>query len=520
MANRRKDIMEIKQIVLLHSKKVSNRKIAKRLSMSRNTVNDYVRKIKESGIKVSELLQLGEEDLNSLFSHCEVVEDARYTELIRFFPEVLISSKTTGFTFQSMWEQYRLTHEGGYGYTQFLEHYHRWNAKSTATLKLKHKAGECLLVDYAGDKLSWVDKQTGEIRDVDVFVACLPASGYTYVEASASQGKEDFIRSMRNCLNFLGGTPQVLVVDNLKSAITKSSKYEAIANRTFRDFALHYGAVINPTRPYRPKDKAMVERFVQIVYEQIYFRLRNETFFSLRELNDRIAELLTKLNNRNYKQLNRSRRDLFETLDYPQLQPLPAQPYVIKQFKRAKVQKTSHVYLSCDKHYYSVPHRYIGQRAQIHYTDRVVEVYLKHQRISSHLRDRTASGYSTKKEHLPSEHQFYLDWSPSFFIKKAKVIGPNTEQYIRRLFDQEGYAETKYKTAMGIIQLKRQYDFERIEKGCQVAILHPITSYQRIARILEKGLDQYADLFESPLDSKSHIPDHGNIRGPDYFSDN
>jgi len=263
-----------------------------------------------------------------------------------------------------------------------------------------------------------------------------------------------------------------------------------------------------------------VERFVQIVYEQIYFRLRNETFFSLRELNDRIAELLNKLNDRNYKELNCSRRELFIKLDYPLLQPLPAQPYVIKQFKRAKVQKTSHVYLSCDKHYYSVPHRFIGQRAQIHYTDQVIEVYIKNQRISSHLRDRTASGYSTKKEHLPTQHRFYLDWSPSFFIKKAKVIGPNTEQYIRRLFEQDGYAETKYKTAMGIIQLNRQYDSDRIEKGCQVAILHPITSYQRIVGILEKGLDQHADLFEVQPSTESHIPDHSNIRGPGYFSDN
>ncbi len=469
--------MEIRQIVLLHSKKVSNRKIAKRLGMSRNTVNDYVKKIKESDRKITELLELDDASLDSEFSRSEVGEDERYSELIKFFPEVLISSKRVGFTFQTMWERYRSNNENGYGYTQFLEHYHRWNAKSTATLKLNHKAGECLFADYAGDKLSWVDKQTGEIHDVDVFVACLPASGYTYVEASRSQGKTDFIPSMGNCLNFLGGTPQVLVVDNLKSAVTKSSKYEAIANRTFRDFSQHYGAVLNPTRPYRPKDKVMVEGFVQIVYEQIYFKLANETFFSLHELNERIAELLKKLNDRNYKGLNKSRRELFMALDYPRLQPLPTQPYVIKQYKRAKVQKTSHVYLSCDKHYYSVPHRFIGQRTQIHYTDRVVEVYIKHQRISSHLRDRTASGYSTKKEHLPSEHQFYLDWSPAFFIKKARAIGPNTEQYVRRLFDQEGYAETKYKTAMGIIQLKRQYASDRIEKGCQLAILHPITSY-------------------------------------------
>jgi transposase len=520
MANKRKDIMEIKQMLLQLTKKVSNRKIAKQLGMSRNTVNEYVTKFKQAGRTMEELLGMSEDQLDALFSKEETIKEKRYEELLKFFPEVLIGSKQVGFTFQSMWESYRRQHEDGYGYTQFLEHYHRWNRKSEVTLKLKHKAGECLLADYAGDKLYWVSKDTGEVHDVDVFIGCMPASGYTYVEASPSQKKGDLIHSVRHCLNFMGGSPQALIIDNVKSAVSKASKYEAIANRTFRDFAQHYGTVLNPTRPYRPKDKAMVERLVQIVYEQIYFPIRNETFFSLRELNDRIGELLEKLNDRDYKQLNRSRKELFMTLDYPLLSPLPSQPYVMKQFKRGTVQKTAHVYLSSDKHYYSVPYRFIGERVQIHYTDRLVEVYRKHQRIASHHRDRTASGYSTKKEHLPSQHQFYLDWSPAFFIKKAKIIGPNTEQYVRRLFDQNGYAETKYKTAMGIIQLKRQYEAERIERGCQLAILHPITSYQRIVGILEKGLDQHAHLFEPQPDTQSHIPNHDNIRGPQYFFDN
>jgi transposase len=520
MANKRKDTVEIKQIILLHQKKVSNRKIAKRLNMSRNTVNGYISKIRSLKLSVKELSGLSEEKLALLFGQDDHLDEHRHQTLIAFFPEVLRSSKLDGFTYQEIWKKYRLSHPDGYGYTQFLEHYHRWNSKSEATLKLKHIVGECLLVDYAGKKLGWVDKETGEVKPGETFLGCLPASGYIYMEVSPSQKKEDFSRSMVNCLNYLGGSPQCIVVDNLKSAVNKSSKYEAIANRSLRDLALHYGSALNPTRPYRPQDKAMVERIVQLVYQQIYFIMRDEVYFSLHALNERIAELLEKLNARKLSQLNCSRKELFLSIEYPALRPLPPEPYQLKKYKRAKVQKTSHVYLSEDKHYYSVPCRYIGKHTRIHFSDRVVEVYHNHQRIATHHRNRTASGYSTKKEHLPSEHQFYLDWSPSFFINKARKIGPQTEQYIKRLFEQGGYAEIKYKTAMGIIHLQKQYDSIRIEKGCQLAILHPVTSYNRLAGILQKGLDQHAHLFDSTDDTASHIPPHDNIRGPDYFSDN
>lgn len=520
MANKTKDIMEIKQIILLHQKKVSNRKIAKRLGMSRNTVNGYIAKIKSLELSCEELSTISEEKLALLFGQEDHQDETRHKTLVDFFPKVLRSCKQVGFTYLVMWEQYRSDHPDGYGYTQFLEHYHRWNSKTEATLKLNHKAGECLLVDYAGKKLGWVNKQTGEVQQVEVFLGCLPASGYIYMEGSPSQKGEDFCGSMINCFNYLGGSPQCVVVDNLKSAVNKSSKYEAIANRSLRDLALHHGSALNPTRPYHPQDKAMVERVVLLVYQQIYFVMRDEVYFSLHELNERIAELLERLNARKLSQLNCSRRELFLSIEQPLLQPLPPEPFQMKKYKRAKVQKTSHVYLSEDKHYYSVPYRHIGKRVQIHYSERVVEVYHNHQRIATHHRDRTASGYSTKKEHLPSQHQFYLDWSPSFFITKAKKIGPQTEQYVKRLFEQDGYAETKYKTAMGIVQLQRQYDSGRIEKACQIAYLHPVSSYNRLLTILQKGLDQHADLFESPDDKTSHIPPHDNIRGANYFSDN
>ena len=420
MANKKKDTMQIRQMLLLHDKGYSNRKIARQLEVSRNTVNNYIKQFETSSHTKEELLNLESDELDKLFGQGSVPKvDDRYQGLKSYFPKILEASKLVGFTYQKIWEEYRAEHPGGYGYTQFLEHFHKWNSKTEATLKLNHKAGGSLFADYAGDKLDWVNSTTGELSSEEMFVSCLPASGLIFTEPSSSQKLPHFIQSVMNCLAYLGGCPQTIVVDNLKSAVTKASKYEGIANRTFRELALHYGAVLNPTRPYRPKDKAMVERVVDLVYEQIYFPIRDEVFPSRYHFSERIRTLLDALNDRPYKQLGCSRRELFTSIEKHKLMPLPPAPFVIKKYKRAKVQKTSHVYLSEDKHYYSVPYRYIGKHTMIHFSDHLVEVYHKHQRVATHHRDRTASGYSTTKEHLPSHHQKYLDWMPPNYLSSS-----------------------------------------------------------------------------------------------------
>ena len=507
--------MVIKQLLKLKIDSYSNRRIAKILGINRNTVNEYIQLFNLSGKSIKELYALDEESLMALFKKEKQPSD-RFKTLLDYFIKVKKERSTPGFTFQNMWLEYKEEQSNAYGYSQFMDHYHNWSIEDKATLKLTHIAGEKLMVDYAGKKLSWVDTDTGEVIEVEVFVASLPASGYTFVMACPSQKKEDFTNCITRCLEFIGGVPKQIVVDNLKSAVSKASKYEAVTNRSLRELGLHYESALNPTRPYHPKDKAMVERMVRLVYEQIYFAMRNEVHFSLHELNERILELVHKLNARKLSQLDCSRADLFKEKELGLLQPLPSQRYELKEHQRSKVGKNCHVYLSKDKHYYSVPYRFIGKRTQIRYTFKMVEVYYGNERIALHFRDRTKSAYSTKKEHLPSTHQYYLDWSPSFFLEKAKKIGPNTHQYISKLFDQNGRVETKYKTAMGIIQLKRQYEISRIEKAAQLAMWHPVVSYNRIKGILEKKLDQCPDIFDDQQDTESHIPSHENIRGEEF----
>jgi transposase len=259
-------------------------------------------------------------------------------------------------------------------------------------MKLEHEAGKEVYIDFAGKKLEIVNKENGEIIPVEVFVTILPNSQYTYVEACLSQKREDMIHCMGNALSYYGGVPKAIVSDNLKSAVTRASKHEPGINRTFKDFAHHYGCVINPTRSYAPQDKALVENAVNLVYQRIYYPLRDMTFFSLDDLNREIRKLLGPYNDLLFQRKQSSRRELFQSVERAYLKPLPQFRYEIKDYCRAKAQKIGYVYFSPDKTYYSVPYRYIGKSTMIHYTKSTVEVYFYHERIAFHKRESSHGG--------------------------------------------------------------------------------------------------------------------------------
>ena len=276
------DIMRIKQLLLLKSKSKSNRKIALVIGVDRNTVNQYVRKLQSSGRSFDELLRLDELELQKLFPSKEALDGNRYAVLHGLFPGFVNELKKPGCTRQHLWHRYQQEYIDHYGYSQFCQLFSNWLDSKKVSGKLNHIAGDKLYIDYAGKKLQIVDKHTGEVRDVEVFVGILPASSYTYVEASYDQTRESLVKSVGNCLHFFGGVPQAIVPDNLKSAVTKSSKYEPVINKTFRDMGHYYGCVINPTRAYSPQDKALVEGAVKLVYQRIYYEISNMTFFSLK----------------------------------------------------------------------------------------------------------------------------------------------------------------------------------------------------------------------------------------------
>lgn len=349
--------MDIKQLLTLHIDGMSNRKIASTLGISRNTINNYVRTINSCGYSDDELLSMEEYALHELFPTHSSVDAERYKELTAHFEHINKGLKEPGFTFLHHYEIYKDQAVNPYSYTQFMEHYHRKHAREKGSMKLEHEAGYELFIDFAGDRLSFTDPETGEVKDVEVFVAILPSSQYTYVEACPSQGRKDLIHCITNALKFYDGVPKAIVTDNLKAAVTRACKYEPKINRSLKDMATHYGCVINPTRTYSPQDKALVEHAVQLIYQRIYYPLRNITFFSLEQLNQAIRKELEKHNAKRLSLKQVSRYELFHSIEKNHLKPLPTSPYEYKEYCRVKVQKMGYVLFSPDKNYYSVPYR-------------------------------------------------------------------------------------------------------------------------------------------------------------------
>ncbi len=513
MAGIRLDIMDIRQLIQLKIKGYSNRKSAELLSVNRKTIDGYVGLFKSLGIRYSELLELDEKSLQDLFPNQSEVESLRYEQLSQYFPYFERELKKPGCTLQALWREYLNKHPDGYRHSRFNHHFNEYRQKVKASCKLEHKAGERLFIDFTGKKLEVVDKQTGEIARVNVFVGILPCSQQTFVHATKTQGKEDLIGAVVKCLEYFGGSPAAIVSDNLKAAVSRASKYEPVINRSFKDPGLHYGCSIDPARPYSPQDKAMVEGAVKLVYQRIFYPLGKHIFFSLESLNEQIGELTDQYNNCTLSQRSTTRNQEFPALEKQYLQPLPKNSYCLKAFKRLTVQKMGHICLSEDKHYYSVPYRFRGKRVEVQYTGHTVEVYFDRERIALHPRDARAGKYSTNKEHLSSHHKAYSEWNMDFFVGRARHIGEHAQEYVRGMILQRNYPETAYKQAQGILMLTKQYTPQRVDMACKRALAADHYSYRTIKKILENRMDQQPGEDSAQV----HIPFHENIRGSDHY---
>lgn len=513
MAGKRIEMMDLRQLILLKKQGFSNRKIGRLLQISRNTVNDYVQSFEYMGQSYEQLLALEDAALKELCAPGSEPSRERYEQLTSQFEYFSQELKKPGCTLLTLWHEYRQQAGEGYGYTQFVHHYNQWTNQLNISGKLVHKAGQKAFFDYAGKKLYVVDRQTGQRTLVEAFVGILPCSQYTYVEASASQQFEQWIGSVQRCLEYFGGVPEAVVPDGLKAAVSKASRYEPVINKRFKDFALHYGCVVDPTRPYSPQDKALVEGAVKLIYQRIFYPLSKMTFFSIAELNAAIRGLLVKYNNYIFRLTSYSRKDLFLSTEKPYLKPLPATPYELRHYCRVKVQKMGYIFLSADKHYYSVPYRFIGKQVEVRYTSSTVEVFYNHERLCTHKRDRQPGAYTTQNEHMSSAHRAYGEWNLAFFQKKAEAIGPQTVSYITRIILQYSYPEIGYKQAMGIVHLKRWYDPGRIENACGRALALPHCSFRTIDNMLRSGTDRM-EVFNP---DSNHIPAHDNIRGAGHY---
>lgn len=516
MPNKKIDMNKVRKVLQLHLNGRSKSFISKYLSLSRNTVKKYIAISKILQIDLETLKSKTDAELNQLFGKEESETlNPKQQALYGFFPYMEKQLRKQDITFTRMWQEYIEKHPDGYQSTQFREYYKRWSNKVNPAMHMVHKAGDKMFVDYAGKTLQVTDMDTGEITEVQFFVAILGASQYTYAEASLSQRKEDFIASVENAIHYFKGVPAAIVPDNLRSAVTKSSKYEPVINETFEDFAQHYDTAVLPARAYCPKDKSLAEGAVKILYRRIYPELRKQTFYSLKDLNQAIwVELekhnLMKLTGRPY-----SRMDLFKELEENELKPLPVERYEIKQMAIATVFKNAHVHLKEDKHYYSVPFQYIKKKVKILYTSNRVEIYHQYNRIATHQRNYKPYNYTTVKEHMASNHQFMTEWTPQRFIDWGKSISKEVETFIIELLKSKAHPEQAYKSCIGVLSMGKKVGYDRLTSACKRASEFNIYNYKIIQNILEKNLDQAFDQEDEKQEQK--LPEHQNIRGDKYY---
>ena len=419
--------------------------------------------------------------------------------------------KRRGVTLMILWEEHRAECPDGHGYSQFCELYGRWRKKLSPTMRQTHLAGDKLFVDWAGDTVDIINPATGEVHAAHLFVAVLGASSYTYAEARWTETLPDWIDAHVNALDFLGGAPKAAVPDNLKTGITKPSRYEPGINRTYQDLAGHYGFVDLPARVRKPRDKAKVEAAVGIVSRYVLGRLRNRCFFSLEELNAAVRDWVTRINAKMMKRLEQSREQLFEKLDKPALMALPAERYQYAEWKRCTVAPDYHV--EVDSHYYSVPFRLLRETVEARFTGTTVELFHKGMRIASHPRSRLAHKHSTTPEHMPSSHRRYAEWTPQRMLREAEKIGPATTALLQAIMKAKPHPEQGFRSCLGILQLAKSYGVARLEAASQRGNDIRATTYGSIKSILQNGLDKAYAKPKTPDAS----PTHANIRGREYY---
>ena len=397
-----------------------------------------------------------------------------------------------------LWEEYRAVSPYGYGYSRFCDLYRAWKGRLTPTMRQNHVAGEKMFVDYAGATAEVIDGTSGEVLQAQVFVAVLGASNYTYAEATWSQTLPDWIGAHCRAFAFFGGVSRQIVSDNLKSGVIKACFHEPRINRSYAEMAAHYATAVIPTRLRKPRGKAKVEVGVQVVQRWILARLRNRTFFSLAELNQAIRELLEQLNSRVTRHLGASRQQLFEQLERPALSALPAQPYVYAEWKECRTGLDYHVEI--EKHYYSVPHRYLGYKLWARFTDRTVEIFASGKRIARHMRGRSNRRHTTLTEHMPSAHRRYATWTPERISRQAASVGTNAQALTDIIMRERRHPE-------------QGYGSERLEAACERALEIGARSYTAVASILRNNLDRRRP--EPATDGPAIL--HPNIRGSGYF---
>ena len=520
MPAERTAMRQVRDVVRMKAAGISAREIAIRIGVAPSTVRLTMKRLANAGLDETAVAALSDEALETrLFSRVGTKQGHRR----RVEPDFALihrELKRKHVTLQILWDEYIELHPDGYSYSRVCDLYRSFERRLSVTMRQTHVGGDKLFVDYAGDTVPVVvDRLKGTVRRAQIFVAVMGASNFSYGEATWTQGLGDWIGAHGRAFDAIGGVPNLLVPDNTKVAVIKACLYDPQINRTYAAMAAHYDTAVLPARPRKPRDKAKVEGCVLIVERWLLGRLRHRTFHSLGEVNEAIAELMRRLNeDRVIRRLGRTRRQLLEELDRPKLKPLPVEPYVFAEWRVRRVGIDYHV--EVEKHFYSVPFRFARQEVEARITARTVEIFVRGERIAAHLRSSGNGGHSTIREHMPSSHRRYGDWTIERIRKEAARVGTTTTALCELILERRSHPEQGFRACIGILRLAKPFGPSRLEAAATRAIEIGALSYGSVRSILDKRLDQapptQAGKKQEPGPDAAPIL-HPNIRGPRYY---
>jgi transposase len=499
---------KIREVLRLHFEAgISQTKISSIANISRHTVQQYIMRFKAACLNWPP--ELPDDELERRLFSCNRSKSNRPEPDYLYLSQEI---RKPDATLAVLWEEYKEQHPDGYQYSYFCDLLNEYREKLNYSMRQEHKAGEKTFIDFGDTPLKIIDLRTYTEISTKIFISVWGASNYMFAKSCLDEKLSTWIKLNINALEHFGCCPKAMVPDNLRSAVSKASRYEPDINPTYAEFAEHYGTIIFPARPYKPKDKAKAENGVKLAKRWILFRLRNQKFYSLAEMNAAILILLTEFNKRIMKKFQKSRQELFELLDKPHALKLPDSHYEFAEWKKAKVQFNYHV--SYEEHYYSVPYTFIHKEVDIKATANLIEIYCKGNRIYTHKRSNERYGYTTVAEHMPKSHQKYLEWTPDRILHYAGKYGKSVQELIQQVMATRKFPEQAYKSCLGIIRLENKYSADRLNLACQRALEYRAYSYRSIVNILQKGLDKQITLTSAT----TVIINHENIRGSNYYS--
>jgi transposase len=519
MSNKLISMLIVRRLIQLLQRDFSLRHAAAELHLNRETVGVYGKRIKESGKPYEELLDMKDQELKELLQYRQdAVEDPRLVDFMARKDYFLHELTKRGVTRKLLLIEYRKLYPGCYGYTRFCGLLDEQLALKGVSMHQEHKAGDVLQIDFAGDKLSYIQPETGEVIECVVFVAVLPYSGYTYVMALPNATLPQLIKALNNCLRYFGGITRHTKCDNMKQAVIKSCLYEPTLNELLEQWSVYNDTALITARVRKPKDKPHVENGVHLAYQRIYAPLRNEVFLSLEALNEGIWKELDRHNSEPFQKKRYTRYERFIQDEKPTLQPLRPFPFIIKNRQERKVGHNYHFHLSEDNHYYSVPYRYAGIKLMAVYDTDTVEIYDGMERVVTYPRSPIEEGYSTITDHMPPKHQAYQKqkgWDSAYFLREAANLGPHTHAYMQALLKARPHEQQAYNACRGLLRLAAEKEVgpPRMEAACYLALQGGAIGYKIIKNILSNNKDKDG----LPVKGISRLPSHGNLRGPEAY---